>query len=145
VENSCQSHYQAIILLQYLHILVEIPHSCKYSNIKSAFAKSRAFSNVYNVNPSTALLTSTSASYCSNAISALLGSVATDSSSSFTWYYNGVYTASVQTINCPTVSCALQNSKMRIGSGVESSFNLYGFLKQPFYYSSSASTWYKLT
>ncbi len=46
---------------------------------------------------------------------------------------------------CPTTYCKLDNSFFKIGNGSENSINTSGFLQQPWYWSSTASTWRQYT
>jgi hypothetical protein len=46
---------------------------------------------------------------------------------------------------CSTPTCVFANANLRFGTGVETSVNTWGLFQQPWYYSHSASAWYKLT
>lgn len=46
---------------------------------------------------------------------------------------------------CSMTICVLANPYLRFGTGTESSVNTWGLFQQPWYYSPSTSTWYKLT
>ena len=46
---------------------------------------------------------------------------------------------------CTAAACVFANPSLRFGTGVENSVNAYGLFQQPWYYSNSAATWYKLT
>jgi hypothetical protein len=51
----------------------------------------------------------------------------------------------VGSIGCSMPICVLSNPYLRFGTGAESSVNAWGLFQQPWYYSPSTSTWYKLT
>ena len=51
----------------------------------------------------------------------------------------------IGSFGCSMPTCVLANSYMRFGTGSETSVNTWGLFQQPWYYSSTASTWYKLT
>ena len=51
----------------------------------------------------------------------------------------------VGTMGCTATNCVFANQYLRFGSGVETSVNAWGLFVQPWYYSTNASTWYKLT
>ena len=51
----------------------------------------------------------------------------------------------VGSFGCTAGICVLANSYMRFGTGSETSVNAWGLFQQPWYYSSTSSTWYKLT
>lgn len=51
----------------------------------------------------------------------------------------------IGSFGCSMPICVLANSYMRFGTGSETSVNAWGLFQQPWYYSSTASTWYKLT
>lgn len=46
---------------------------------------------------------------------------------------------------CTTPSCVFSNPSLRFGTGSENSVNSFGLFQQPWYYSPTAATWYKLT
>ena len=46
---------------------------------------------------------------------------------------------------CTAPACVFSNPSLRFGTGTETSVNSYGLFQQPWYYSPSASSWYKLT
>ena len=46
---------------------------------------------------------------------------------------------------CTAASCVFANPSLRFGTGVETSVNAWGLFVQPWYYSHTANTWYKLT
>ena len=46
---------------------------------------------------------------------------------------------------CSAPVCIFSNPSLRFGTGAETSVNNYGLFQQPWYYSPSASSWYKLT
>lgn len=46
---------------------------------------------------------------------------------------------------CVAPACVLANAALRFGTGAENSVNAYGLFQQPWYYSTAAATWYKLT
>jgi hypothetical protein len=46
---------------------------------------------------------------------------------------------------CSAPACVFANANLRFGTGVETSVNAWGLFQQPWYYSSSAAAWYKLT
>jgi hypothetical protein len=46
---------------------------------------------------------------------------------------------------CTAPVCIFSNPSLRFGTGAETSVNNYGLFQQPWYYSPTASSWYKLT
>ena len=46
---------------------------------------------------------------------------------------------------CTAPACVFSNANLRFGSGSETSVNSWGLFVQPWYYSHTANTWYKLT
>jgi hypothetical protein len=46
---------------------------------------------------------------------------------------------------CTAPACVFANNNLRFGTGTQTSVNTQGLFVQPFYYSQSANTWYKLT
>ena len=46
---------------------------------------------------------------------------------------------------CSAAACVFANPSLRFGSGAENSVNAHGLFQQPWYYSPTASAWYKLT
>jgi hypothetical protein len=46
---------------------------------------------------------------------------------------------------CTAAACVFANPALRFGTGAENSVNTYGLFQQPWYYSPTATTWYKLT
>ena len=46
---------------------------------------------------------------------------------------------------CTAATCVLANAYLRFGNGGENSVNAWGLFQQPWYFSPSASQWYKLT
>ena len=46
---------------------------------------------------------------------------------------------------CTASACVFANPNLRFGTGVETSVNAWGLFVQPWYYSHTASAWYKLT
>jgi hypothetical protein len=57
----------------------------------------------------------------------------------------GVAVDVVGSNGCSTSACVLANNYLRFGNGAENSVNAHGLFNQPFYFSQSANTWYKLT
>ena len=51
----------------------------------------------------------------------------------------------VGSTGCSAPACVFSNANLRFGTGVETSVNAWGLFQQPWYYSRSASAWYKLT
>ena len=51
----------------------------------------------------------------------------------------------VGSTGCSAPACVFSNANLRFGTGVETSVNAWGLFQQPWYYSHSASAWYKLT
>lgn len=66
---------------------------------------------------------------------------ATNAAGSFSRTYSG----NVQSSTCPTTTCVLNNNRVRFGNGSENSINGAGLMNQPWYFSSVASAWKKLT
>ena len=46
---------------------------------------------------------------------------------------------------CSAAACVFANPSLRFGTGAENSVNAHGLFQQPWYYSPTASAWYKLT
>lgn len=59
--------------------------------------------------------------------------------------FSKTYTGNVQSRSCPTTTCVLNNNRVRFGNGTENSINQAGLVNQPWYFSSVANTWKKLT
>lgn len=61
----------------------------------------------------------------------------------------GLFTASSQDAvgsrGCTSSTCVFSNSYLRFGTGTEPSVNTWGLFQQPWYYSTIANAWYKLT
>jgi hypothetical protein len=51
----------------------------------------------------------------------------------------------VGSTGCTASACVLANARLRFGTGAENSVNNWGSFQQPWYFSPSASQWYKLT
>jgi hypothetical protein len=51
----------------------------------------------------------------------------------------------VGTYGCSSITCVFSNPYLRFGTGAENSVNAWGLFVQPWYFSSTANTWYKLT
>jgi hypothetical protein len=51
----------------------------------------------------------------------------------------------VGSFGCSMPVCVFANPYLRFGTGAETSVNAWGLFQQPWYYSFTASTWYKLT
>lgn len=49
------------------------------------------------------------------------------------------------TYGCSTATCVFSNPYLRFGTGSENSVNAWGLFVQPWYFSPTANTWYKLT
>lgn len=51
----------------------------------------------------------------------------------------------VGSTGCSAANCVFANPSLRFGTGAENSVNAHGLFQQPWYYSPTASAWYKLT
>ncbi|NBO72493.1 hypothetical protein EBV26_18750, partial [bacterium] len=51
----------------------------------------------------------------------------------------------IGSVGCSMSICVFANAYLRFGTGSETSVNAWGLFQQPWYYSITASTWYKLT
>jgi len=63
----------------------------------------------------------------------------------FFYYHTDAAPDTVGSTGCTASACVLANARLRFGTGAENSVNNWGSFQQPWYFSPSASQWYKLT